>query len=87
VGVDTIIRIGQARYYLDSPEAMERAISRIASLGCRFLVFGRLVDGRYVALGEVALPAALAAICQEVPEHVFREDISSTELRSRQRSA
>jgi nicotinic acid mononucleotide adenylyltransferase len=86
VGADTIARIGQARYYDDSPERAEAAISQIAAHGCRFLVFGRQDQKRFLTLQDLAIPRSLAEICQQVPEVTFREDISSTELRHRERS-
>ncbi len=81
VGVDTIARIGQPRYYGNDSVAAEAAIARIAAAGCRFLVFGRMVDGAFCTLGDLSLPPALATLCQAVPEALFREDVSSTELR------
>lgn len=83
VGADTIERIGQVRYY-GHPSALEEALTEIASRGCRFLVFGRTIDGRFRTLGDLQLPAALAALCRGVPEADFREDISSTQLRKQQ---
>ncbi|MGD9720710.1 MAG: CinA family protein [Pirellulales bacterium] len=80
VGADTLVRIGRERYY-GGRAAMEQAIAEIAARGCRFLVFGRLDDGRFVTLHELQLPASLAALCQEVPADEFRDDISSTALR------
>jgi hypothetical protein len=81
VGADTIARIGQPRYYGGHEAAMESAISEVASRGCQFLVFGRVMEGRFLGLGELALPRSLAALCREVPADRFRDDISSTELR------
>lgn len=83
VGADTIERIAQPRYYADDPAARDRAVAELASLGCRFLVFGRLSGERFVTLDDLALPAALAALCDAVPESEFREDVSSTALRER----
>ncbi len=80
VGADTIERIGQPRYY-ECPTAMEAAIAEIASRGCRFLVFGRTVDGTFRTLDNLELPASLQRLCQAVPEERFRDEISSTELR------
>ena len=57
------------------------AIAAIADHGCRFLVFGRMVAGRFSSLRELDLPAPLRALCDEVPESDFRDDITSTELR------
>lgn len=81
VGVDTLRRIADPRYYDDNAEAMRRAIGRIVNRGCRFLVFGRVARGSFIRLGDLELPPSLVAVCQEVPPDRFREDVSSTELR------
>ncbi|MCA9241684.1 MAG: hypothetical protein KDA37_15845, partial [Planctomycetales bacterium] len=81
VGLDTLIRIADEAYYDDSPAVRDDALSHIAGAGCRFLVFGRTFDDEFLTLDDLELPPALAAICTGVSEEVFREDISSTELR------
>ncbi|MDA0978851.1 MAG: hypothetical protein O3B72_09855, partial [Proteobacteria bacterium] len=80
VGVDTVTRIAQARYY-DGESARDNAIAQLADRGIRFLVFGRLIGSQFETLSDLALPDKLAAICQEVDEAQFRQDISSTSLR------
>ncbi len=86
VGADTIERIGHQRYYGDQA-ALDAAIESIAADGCRFLVFGRVTDGRFRTLDDLRLPETLARLCREVPENTFREDVSSTQLRGGQGSA
>lgn len=81
VGVDTLQRIAAPCYYGDDSTTCENALRRIADRGCRFLVFGRAVDGRFLRLSDLALPEALRPICREVPPDLFREDISSTAIR------
>ncbi|HTQ40260.1 MAG TPA: hypothetical protein VMJ32_14640 [Pirellulales bacterium] len=81
VGADTMLRIGQPRYYGNDPAAANAAFQRIAERGCRFLVFGRLVDHQFQSCGDLSLPQALRQLCDEVPSELFRQDISSTELR------
>lgn len=81
VGSDTLARIADPRYYGNDPAACRSALERIASRGCRFLVFGRSLEGRYVRLGDLDLAEPLRSICREVPAEQFREDISSTEIR------
>jgi hypothetical protein len=81
VGADTLVRIGEPRYYGNDSAAMEAAVQQIAERGCRFLVFGRLVDGKFQSLADLPLPESLRKLCDEVPPTLFREDISSTELR------
>jgi hypothetical protein len=81
VGVDTLIRIADPRYYGGDHSQRDAAIGAIASRGCRFLAFGRVLDGKFAVLSDFALPSTLKAICDEVSGWEFREDISSTELR------
>ena len=80
VGADTMSRIGQQRYYASALEQVA-AINTLAEHGCRFLVFGRKSDQQFLTLEQLALPDALAAICDQVSESDFRADMSSTQLR------
>jgi hypothetical protein len=82
VGADTIERIGEVRYYAHDAARRDAAIAAIARQGCRFLVFGRHWEGTFHRLADVRLPPALAALCDEVSEAEFREDVSSTGLRT-----
>lgn len=82
VGIDTIIRIADPHYYEDKIENCLIAINAIRDQGCRFLVFGRDLDEKFLSLEDVALPDALRDICESVPESSFRMKISSTELRN-----
>ncbi len=81
VGADTLERIGNPVYYGDNRARRDAAIAAIAEAGCRFLVFGRSTGAQFYSLSDYNLPAALRALCDEVPEAEFREDVSSTELR------
>jgi nicotinamide mononucleotide (NMN) deamidase PncC len=83
VGVDTIVRIAEPRYYDDDPQACAAALAEIAAQGCKFLVFGRSTADGFQTLESLRLPPTLADICQGVPADEFRADVSSTELRSR----
>jgi len=81
VGADTMLRIGQPKYYGGDERARDVAIENLANAGCRFLVFGRLVDERFETLDQLELPAALRPLCIGCDERTFRLDVSSTELR------
>jgi len=81
VGVDTLERIRDPRYYDGDVSQRDAAIDAIASQGCRFLVFGRSRGDDFVTLPKLKLPAPLVALCDDVSEDVFREDVSSTKLR------
>ena len=81
VGADTIARIADVAYYNANAASRDAAIATIAKSGCRFLVFGRNVDGRFITLANLDLPASLRKLCDEVPESEFRDDNASTRLR------
>lgn len=81
VGTDTLRRIADPAYYGNDAGACRAAIERIAARGCRFLVFGRSAEGRFVTLEELDLPEPLRAICAGVPQDRFHEDVSSTAIR------
>ncbi|HYO25422.1 MAG TPA: hypothetical protein VEQ85_10800 [Lacipirellulaceae bacterium] len=84
VGADTLVRIGDVRYYGGETLRRDAVIREIAAQSCRFLAFGRVVGGQFQRADELDLPAALRALCDVVPESEFRADVSSTELRARQ---
>jgi hypothetical protein len=81
VGVDTLQRIADPRYYGNDQIKRDSAIHQIATADCHFLVFGRQVEGKFCSLGDLQLPNDLLRLCTEVPASEFREDVSSTELR------
>jgi hypothetical protein len=81
VGVDTAERIVHPRYYGGTDTAMHAALAHIRSRGCRFLVAGRQVDGRFLRLADLSIPAEFADLFAEIPPDIFRADVSSTELR------
>lgn len=81
VGADTVVRIAEAKYY-GGVEARNAAIAELAELGVRFLVFGRATDQGFQTLSDLHLPQSLAAICDGVSADDFRDDVSSTALRS-----
>ena len=48
-------------YYGGDAARRDAAIAAIAAQGCRFLVFGRQLDGRFCTLADLDIPAALRA--------------------------
>jgi len=84
VGADTLARIADPRYYGGRPSACQAAVERIAARGCRFLVFGRAVEGRFLGLNDLDLPPTLRGLCSEVPGDRFRMNVSSSEIRKGQ---
>ena len=89
IGADTLQRIASPEYYgtsmsqSDHFEQMQEAIIQIEKQGCRLLVFGRLVENRFLSMADFPLSNRLRDLCESVPESLFREDLSSTTLRKR----
>ncbi len=81
VGIDTAERIVHPKYY-GSEADMLAALGEIRSHGCRFLVAGRREEDRFRTLSDLRLSASERDLFDELFEHDFRRDISSTELRS-----
>lgn len=82
VGIDTVERIADVRYYGNDPKCRDGCIGQLAAQGCRFLVFGRLENGHFVGLSDLSLPASLHGLCSAVPAERFRVDLSSTQIRA-----
>ena len=83
VGIDTLVRIANPRYYGGSAQ-LDRALTALADRKARFLVFGRTLKGTFQGLAQVELPPALRQMCVAVSEAEFRADVSSTALRRQQ---
>ena len=87
IGYDTAVRLFEERFYPPACPGTSRdpvlaALDRIRSNGCTFAVAGRLIGGRFRTLSALRIPAGHEDMFTEVPETVFREDISSTDIRS-----
>ena len=83
VGYDTATRLVHPRYYGDDYQAMLSSLRAIRDAGCRFLVAGRLIEGRFRTLDDVPVPPEFADLFSPISPDLFRADLSSTELRER----
>ena len=81
VGIDTLVRIAEPRFY-SSIEQRDQVANELAALGCHFLVFGRKLGDTFLNIDDVQLPTALRELCDAVPENAFRADLSSSQLRA-----
>lgn len=81
LGIDTVKRLVEPRFYQDDPAKMRASLDQVRSAGCRFLVAGRLQDDHFMTLNSVELPAGYRELFEEIPEVLFRADISSTAIR------
>jgi hypothetical protein len=87
VGVDTAERLFGAKYYGDDEARMHDALEAIAHSGNSFLVAVRIdAAGRVRALNDITVPRRFADLFTEIPEHRFRVDASSSEIRARGRA-
>ncbi len=84
VGYDTAVRIMQPRFYQDSIEHMHIALNSIRDQGCHFLVAGRAdKNNNFHQLADIDIPSEFRDLFQQLPAHLFRNDISSTDMRQK----
>jgi hypothetical protein len=84
IGADTAERLVAPRYYGDDEIRMHVALEEIANAGSSFLVAVRIdAAARVRALSDIPVPRRYADLFSEVPEHRFRFDTSSSEIRAR----
>ena len=81
IGWDTAARLFVPRYYGDDEGVMLAAMSEVRDRRCAFLVAGRVVDGEFRSLDDLEVPEGFSDMLSAIPESVFRQDLSSTELR------
>jgi hypothetical protein len=84
IGADTAERLVAPKYYGDDELRMHLALEEIANSGGSFLVAVRIdAAGRIRTLNDIAVPQRYADLFTEIPEHRFRFDTSSSEIRTR----
>jgi hypothetical protein len=77
MGHDTAIRLVSPAYHANVPAML----ARFQALETRFVVGGRLAGNRFQGLENIEIPAGFENLFIPIPERLFREDISSTQLR------
>jgi hypothetical protein len=83
IGADTADRLFAPKYYGDDELRMHGALEEIASSGVSFLVAVRSdAAGRVRALSDIPVPSRYADLFTAIPEHRFRLDTSSSEIRA-----
>jgi nicotinic acid mononucleotide adenylyltransferase len=88
IGADTAVRIVDKKYYDMDEHKMVLALDHLARRGCSFVVAGRFdnkVENRFITAEEVldkSVPPVFRHLFVPLPESAFRNDISSTELRT-----
>ena len=82
VGYDTGLRIIDPKYYDNDVDKMINKLTEIKQLKCSFVIAARYIDGSLLTLKELQVPKLFADMFHELPVELFREDISSTEIRA-----
>jgi hypothetical protein len=84
IGADTAERLVAPKYYGDDEVRMHVALEEIGNSGGSFLVAVRIdAAARVRALSDIPVPRRYADLFSEIPEHRFRFDTSSSEIRAR----
>ena len=84
IGADTAERLVSPKYYGDDEVRMHDALEEIASAGGSFLVAVRIDAAAHVrTLSDIPVPRRYADLFSDIPEHRFRVDTSSSEIRAR----
>ncbi len=82
IGVDTLERLIDPKYYDGSPSKMRASLREMRDHRCGFLVAGRVDRDGFKTLRNIALLPEFEEMFSEIPETSFRNDVSSTEIRT-----
>jgi hypothetical protein len=84
IGADTAERLFALKYYDGDEDRMRAALDEIGNSGASFLIAVRIdAAGRLRRLSDIAVPPRYVDLFTEIPEHRFRLDTSSSEIRAR----
>ena len=89
VGYDTAVRLFDDRFYEDTSDGSPTiaAMTELRDLGSSFIVGGRHdAQENFKTVRDLDIPAGLRTLLVEIPEEMFSDPISSTQLRSSQAS-
>ena len=80
IGADTLMRVFDEKFYKNYKDMMNH-IQRFNDHNINFLVFGRKINKKFISLNNLKVPEIIADRCTGIDEEMFRDDISSTEIR------
>ncbi len=90
IGYDTAVRLFDDRYYPayqreadpdNTGSATLAAMSEIRRNDCKFIVAGRVTDDGFKTVQDLDVPDGYRPMLRGIPVEVFREDISSSQIR------
>jgi len=82
IGADTLNRILDEKFYL-SRQDMLTQLDLFNSHNINFLVFGRKIKTKFISLTSVNIPVHVSSRFVGFGEEVFRDDISSSDIRKK----
>jgi hypothetical protein len=83
VGADTAARLLDKRYHGHADAGVSAALRQIRAQDCRFLVACRAdASQKVISAPHLAVPPEYRDMFVEIPEALFRMDLSSTSIRS-----
>lgn len=87
VGTDTILRLADPKYENNCVAQLDSVLEELRALNARFLVFTRRIDGKILSSDALVdkLPGALRQLCEFLPQDVFIDDVSSSEIRKQEK--
>ena len=81
LGYDTVVRLLDPKYYPDGD--VSGSLAQIAQHDCRFIVAGRITDdGVFHSFDVQIVPSDWRYLFTAIDEQTFRNDLSSTAIRS-----
>jgi len=81
MGFDTVIRLLDPKYHKN----INTMLARFRALESRFVVAGRLQQLDFLSLEHLDIPLGFEDLFVPIPESIFREDISSTAIRTQKK--
>tara|TARA_Y100001935_G_C17307472_1_gene513308 strand:+ start:2645 stop:3754 length:1110 start_codon:yes stop_codon:yes gene_type:complete len=85
IGADTLVRIFDERFYASRSDMLEE-FDIFNENNIYFLVFGRERKGHFIELNDVEIPEIIKKRFNGFAENIFRDDISSSDLRAKENS-
>ena len=78
IGYDTAIRLIDEKYHKD----VNYILDRYLELDIQFIVGGRMHKNKFLSLENMKIPKKYEKLFIDIPQSLFRQDISSTQLRN-----
>lgn len=81
IGIDTFARVLEPKFY-EGETRLDDVIQYFVTSKTNFLVFGRTVEGKFMTLDDISIPASLLPHCRQVKPSRFQCNIASSTIRA-----